>query len=66
MLGLFKNPKQAVMNAVGTNANPILKNLVEMAQKGDYQGVENTVRNIYKEQGKDFDQELQQFKQLFK
>jgi pantothenate kinase len=66
MLGLLKNPKQAVMNVVGTNANPILKNLVEMAQKGDYQGVENTVRNIYKEQGKDFDQELQQFKQLFK
>ena len=59
-------PKGIAMQMLNNNSNPMLKNLVEMAEKGDYQGVENIARNIYKEQGKNFDQEYEQFKQLFK
>ena len=59
-------PKGIAMQMMNNNPNPILKNLVEMAQKGDYQGIENIARNIYKEQGKDFDKEYNEFKQLFK
>lgn len=62
----IKNPKEAVMSLVKSNNNPMLKNLVEMAEKGDYQGVENFARNMYKEQGKNFDEEYQQFQQFFK
>lgn len=66
LLKNIKNPKEAVMSLVKSNNNPMLKNLVEMAEKGDYQGVENFARNMYKEQGKNFDEEYQQFQQFFK
>ena len=59
-------PKGIAMQMLNNNSNPMLKNLVEMAEKGDYQSIENIARNIYKEQGKNFDQEYEQFKQLFK
>lgn len=59
------SPQQIVMNVVG-NSNPVIKNLVEMANKGDKEGVENFARNIYKEQGKDFDKEFSNFMSNFK
>ena len=65
MLKSIKNPKEAVINIIKSNNNPMLKNLVEMAEKGDMQGVENFARNVYKEQGKDFDQEFNNFKSMF-
>ena len=65
MLKGIKNPKEAVINMIKSNNNPMLKNLVEMAEKGDMQGVENFARNVYKEQGKDFDQEFNNFKSMF-
>ena len=65
MLKSIKNPKQAVINMIKSNNNPMLKNLVEMAEKGDTKGVENFARNFYKEQGKDYDQEFNNFKSMF-
>lgn len=65
MLKSIKNPKEAVINMIKSNNNPMLKNLVEMAEKGDTKGVENFARNFYKEQGKDFDQEFNNFKSMF-
>ena len=65
MLKSIKNPKEAVINMIKSNNNPMLKNLVEMAEKGDMKGIENFARNIYKEQGKDFDQEFNNFKSMF-
>lgn len=66
MLNGIKNPKQTVINMARNSNNPMLKNLVEMAEKGDMQGVENFARNIYKEQGKDFDKEYNKIKEFFK
>ena len=66
MLKGIKNPKDAVINMVKTNNNPMVKNLVEMAEKGDSQGVENFARNILKEQGRDFDAEMNEFMKNFK
>ena len=66
MLKGIKNPKQTVINMARNSNNPMLKNLVEMAEKGDMQGVENFARNIYKEQGKDFDKEYNEIKEFFK
>ena len=64
MLNGIKNPKDAVINMIKSNNNPMVKKLVEMAEKGDMQGVENFARNIYKEQGKDFDKEYNEIKQF--
>ena len=66
MLKSIKNPKEAVINMVKSNNNPMLKNLVEMAEKGDTKGVENFARNILKEQGRDFDSEMNNFMKNFK
>jgi hypothetical protein len=66
MLKKSKNPKEAVTNMISQNGNPILKNLVDMANKGDTKGVEEFARNLYKQQGKDFDKEFSQFKENFK
>jgi formate dehydrogenase maturation protein FdhE len=66
MLKGIKNPKEAVINMVKSNNNPMVKNLVEMAEKGDNQGVEKFARNIFKEQGRDFDSEKNQFMNNFK
>lgn len=66
MLKGIKNPKDAVISMIKTNNNPIIKNLVEMAEKGDNQGVENFARNLYKQQGRDFDKEYNEFMSNFK
>jgi len=45
-----------------TKNNPIFNNLIDMAEKGDNQGVENFARNLLKERGLDFDKEMQNMK----
>ena len=66
MLKGIKNPKEAVISMVKSNNNPMVKNLVEMAEKGDYEGIEKFARNMFKEQGRDFDSEIIQFMNNFK
>lgn len=66
MLKQIKNPREAVINMVSNHSNPMVKNLVEMAKKGDNEGVENFARNLFKEQGRDFDKEYSQFMSMFK
>lgn len=61
-----KNPQEIAMQMLGNNNNPIFNNLIMMAQKGDYQGVENVARNIFKQQGRDLDKELAEIQSLFK
>lgn len=46
--------------------NPILSNVISMAQNGDSKGVENFARNICKQRGLDFDQEFSKFKDSFR
>ena len=46
--------------------NPILNNVITMAQNGDTKGVENFARNICKQKGLDFDTEFSKFKDTFK
>ena len=53
-------PKGIVKSMVGNN--PIFNNLIDMAEKGDSQGVETFARNIMKERGLDLDKELAEFK----
>lgn len=66
MLKGIKSPKDAVINMIKSNNNPMIKNLVEMAEKGDNEGIETFARNMFKEQGRDFDSEIKQFMNNFK
>lgn len=66
MLNSIKNPKDVVINMIKSNNNPMVKNLVEMAEKGDNEGIEKFARNMFKEQGRDFDSEIKQFMTNFK
>lgn len=47
------------------NKNPMINNLVTMAKTGNTQGVEQFARNMFKEQGRDFDKEFADFKHQF-
>lgn len=69
MLKGIKNPKEAAMRMMRENPNtnnPIMKNLMDMAEKGDGKGIEKFARNLFKEQGKDFDKEFENFMKNFK
>lgn len=66
MLKGIKSPKDAVINMVKANNNPMVKNLVEMAEKGQNDKIEEFARNLFKEQNRDFDQEFGEFMKNFK
>ena len=65
---MFKgqNPKQIAMNMIKQNSNPMIANLIKMANEGKTQGIEEFARNIMQEQGMDFDSEFANFMQNFK
>ena len=65
MLKGIKNPKEAAINMVKSNNNPMLKNLVEMAEKGQNDKIEEFARNLFREQGKNYDEEFNNFKSMF-
>lgn len=57
-------PKGIVKQLAGNN--PMLGNLINMAEKGDNQGIENFARNVLKERGMNLDEELSKFKNTLK
>ena len=60
------NPRQLVEKLVMNNTNPMITQLVQKAQNGDIKGVEEFARNLYKQQGRDFDKEFSDFMSNFK
>lgn len=64
-LGKGMSPQQIIGQMMG-NKNPMITNLIAMAQKGDTEGVEQFARNMFKERGRDFDKEFNDFKSNFK
>lgn len=66
LLKSIKSPQDFVNNYAKQNNSPILSNLIDMAQKNDIQGLEGFARNFFKEQGRDFDKEYSQLKNIFK
>lgn len=68
IIKMFKeqNPKQLAINMAKQNSNPMIANLIKMANEGKTQGIEEFARNIMQEMGMDFDSEFANFMQLFK
>ena len=60
------NPRNIAMQLLGQNNNPIFNNLIDMANKGDTKGIEEFARNYMKEQGRNYDEEFNKFKGMFK
>ena len=68
MLNMIKNsinngasPQDILMKALENNNNPMINNLVGMAKSGNIQNVESFARNLFKENGRDFDKEFAEF-----
>lgn len=61
------NPQQIVLSMLPEEqmANPVIKNLVQLAQNNDTQSLEQFARNMFQEKGLDFDKEFNSFKQRF-
>ena len=59
------NPQQLALSMLEQNAdsNPVINNLLNLAKEGKTSEIEDIVRNMFKEQGKDFDKEFNSFKQ---
>lgn len=45
--------------------NPMMNNLIKLAKSGNTKDVETFARNLYREQGRDFDAEFAEFKKYF-
>ena len=58
------SPQKIVEQIAGSN--PMMSNLMKMANAGDTSGVENFARNMFKEKGRDFDKEFSEFRSKFK
>ena len=64
----MNNPIQMIKNMIMNKRinNPVLKEIITKAQKGDAKGVEEFARNLFKEQNRDFDKEFGEFMKNFK
>lgn len=60
------NPEQLIMSMLQQQAqgNPMLLNLLELAQAGKTQNIEQIARNMMEAQGVDFDKEFGDFRHL--
>ena len=66
-MGKGGNPQQLLMKAMSMkgNSNPMIANLMQMANSGNTQGVEQFARNYFREKGLDFDKEFSSFMSNF-
>ena len=61
------NPKQLALNLLTQRSgNPMIQNLIDLAEKGDTATIEQIVRNIAKERGIDYDKEFNSFRRAIK
>lgn len=61
------NAQQMVMSMIRSKMgnNPVMKNALQMMEKGDSAGLENLARNLYKENNLDIDKAIEQVKGQF-
>lgn len=64
----MNNPVEMIKNMIMNKQikNPVFKEVIDKAQKGDAKGVEEFARNLLKGQGRDFDKEFGEFMKNFK
>ena len=63
----MRNPQMFMQNILQNQQamqNPMIKNTIEMMQKGDRKGTEEMARNMLKERGLDPDEVYKQFQSM--
>lgn len=68
LMKAMQNPQQFIQSMIGNNQimqNPMAKNVLGMAQKGDTKGIEQFARNLCKEKGLNPDDVMDQVKNQF-
>lgn len=61
---ILRNP-QAFLQQAMQSGNPIMKNAVEMYQRGDKDGINQLAQNLCKEKGTSYDDMVKQIKSQF-
>lgn len=65
---MIKNPQQLMQQIAGNNqimSNPMVQNVMQMAQQGNMRGVEQMARNLCQEKGLNADEVFNQIKGKF-
>lgn len=61
-----QNPQQLMLSILeGQAGTPMGANLLNLAKNNQTAEIEKIVRNLYSQQGRDFDSEFRAFKQMF-
>ena len=63
-----KNPQQFIQQMMGNSQamqNPLIRNAIEMYQRGDRQGINELAQNLCREKGIDMNTAIQQIKSQF-
>ena len=63
-----KNPQQFIQQMMGNSQamqNPMLRNAIEMYQKGDKDGINQLAQNLCREKGVDMNEAIRQIKSQF-
>ena len=63
-----KNPQQFIQQMMGNSQamqNPMIRNAIEMYQKGDKDGVNQLAQNLCREKGVDMNEAIRQIKSQF-
>lgn len=61
-LNMVKNPKDFATKTIEQSGNPVLANMVKLANEGKTDEVEKVARNLFNGNGRDYDNEMEQFK----
>ena len=64
LMQLMRNPQAFLQQAMQSN-NPIVKNVMEMYQRGDKDGINQLAQNLCKERGTSYDEMVKQIKSQF-
>ena len=64
LMQMIKNP-QAFLQQAMQSGNPIIKNAIEMYQRGDKEGINQLAQNLCKERGTSYDEMVNQLKNQF-
>ena len=64
LMQMMKNP-QAILQQAMQSGNPIIKNAIEMYQRGDKDGINQLAQNLCKERGTSYDEMVNQIKNQF-
>lgn len=64
LMQLMKNPQMFLQQAM-QSGNPIIKNAIEMYQRGDKDGINQLAQNLCKERGTSYEEMVNQLKNQF-